>query len=75
MTEPFLCLRQHENSPLPLKHADAHEAMLKPELLPGIGKVKGYKGICNPCEKNSSPFAGSTQPTTTTESTSARAQE
>ena len=25
-------------------HADAYEAMLKPELLPGIGKVKGYKG-------------------------------
>jgi heme-degrading monooxygenase HmoA len=24
--------------------ADAYEAMLKPELLPGIGKVKGYKG-------------------------------
>jgi heme-degrading monooxygenase HmoA len=24
------------------KHADAYEAMLKPELLPGIGKVKGY---------------------------------
>ena len=26
------------------EHADAYEAMLKPELLPGIGKVKGYKG-------------------------------
>ena len=25
------------------EHADAYEAMLKPELLPGIGKVKGYK--------------------------------
>jgi heme-degrading monooxygenase HmoA len=25
------------------KDADAYEAMLKPELLPGIGKVKGYK--------------------------------
>jgi len=24
--------------------AGAYEAMLKPELLPGIGKVKGYKG-------------------------------
>jgi heme-degrading monooxygenase HmoA len=24
--------------------ADAYEAMLKPELLPGISKVKGYKG-------------------------------
>ncbi len=24
------------------EHADAYEAMLKPELLPGIGKVKGY---------------------------------
>jgi heme-degrading monooxygenase HmoA len=23
--------------------ADAYEAMLKPELLPGIGKVKGYR--------------------------------
>ncbi|HKI00175.1 MAG TPA: hypothetical protein VJ999_13825 [Candidatus Sulfotelmatobacter sp.] len=26
------------------KHADAYEAMLKPELLPGISKVKGYRG-------------------------------
>ena len=26
------------------EHADAYEAMLKPELLPGISKVKGYKG-------------------------------
>jgi heme-degrading monooxygenase HmoA len=26
------------------EHAEAYEAMLKPELLPGIGKVKGYKG-------------------------------
>lgn len=26
------------------EHADAYEAMLKPEVLPGIGKVKGYKG-------------------------------
>jgi hypothetical protein len=25
------------------EHADACEAMLKPELLPGIGKVKGYQ--------------------------------
>ena len=25
-------------------HADAYEAMLKPELLPGISKVKGYMG-------------------------------
>ncbi len=25
-------------------HADAYEAMLKPELLPGISKKKGYKG-------------------------------
>jgi heme-degrading monooxygenase HmoA len=24
------------------EHADAYEAMLKPELLPGISKVKGY---------------------------------
>jgi heme-degrading monooxygenase HmoA len=26
------------------EHASAYEAMLKPELLPGISKVKGYKG-------------------------------
>jgi heme-degrading monooxygenase HmoA len=26
------------------EHADAYEAMLKPELLPGIGKMEGYKG-------------------------------
>ncbi len=26
------------------EHADSYEAMLKPELLPGIGKAKGYKG-------------------------------
>ena len=26
------------------EHADAYEAMLKPELLPGIGAVKGYRG-------------------------------
>jgi len=26
------------------EHADAYEAMLKPELLPGISKVKGYCG-------------------------------
>lgn len=26
------------------EHADAYEAMLKPELLPGIGKVAGYRG-------------------------------
>jgi len=26
------------------QHADAYEAMLKPETLPGIGKVKGYRG-------------------------------
>lgn len=26
------------------EHADAYETMLKPELLPGIGKVKGYMG-------------------------------
>ncbi len=25
-------------------HADAYEAMLKPELLPGISKVKGFRG-------------------------------
>jgi antibiotic biosynthesis monooxygenase (ABM) superfamily enzyme len=25
-------------------HADAYESMLKPELLPGVGKVKGYRG-------------------------------
>ncbi len=26
------------------EHADAYEAMLKPELLPGIGKAPGYQG-------------------------------
>ena len=26
------------------EHADSYEAMLKPELLPGISKVDGYKG-------------------------------
>ena len=26
------------------EHADAYEAMLKPELLPGLSKVKGYRG-------------------------------
>jgi heme-degrading monooxygenase HmoA len=26
------------------EHADAYESMLKPELLPGIGKVRGYTG-------------------------------
>lgn len=26
------------------EHADAYESMLKPELLPGISKVKGYQG-------------------------------
>ncbi|MFZ0770044.1 MAG: antibiotic biosynthesis monooxygenase [Candidatus Sulfotelmatobacter sp.] len=26
------------------EHADAYEAMLKPELLPGIGQAKGYRG-------------------------------
>ena len=26
------------------EHADAYEAMLKPELLPGLSKVKGFKG-------------------------------
>lgn len=26
------------------EHADAYEAMLKPEHLPGIGKAKGYRG-------------------------------
>ena len=26
------------------EHADAYEAMLKPELLPGISKVPGFKG-------------------------------
>jgi heme-degrading monooxygenase HmoA len=26
------------------EHADAYESMLKPEVLPGIGKVKGYRG-------------------------------
>jgi antibiotic biosynthesis monooxygenase (ABM) superfamily enzyme len=26
------------------EHADAYETMLKPELLPGIGKIPGYRG-------------------------------
>jgi heme-degrading monooxygenase HmoA len=26
------------------EHADAYEAMLKPEPLPGIGRIKGYRG-------------------------------
>jgi heme-degrading monooxygenase HmoA len=26
------------------EHADSYEAMLKPELLPGIRKAKGYRG-------------------------------
>ena len=26
------------------EHADAYEGMLKPELLPGISKAKGYRG-------------------------------
>ncbi|HXJ86846.1 MAG TPA: antibiotic biosynthesis monooxygenase [Candidatus Binatia bacterium] len=26
------------------EHADAYESMLKPELLPGISKKKGYQG-------------------------------
>jgi heme-degrading monooxygenase HmoA len=26
------------------EHADAYEAMLKPELLPGLSKAAGYKG-------------------------------
>ena len=28
----------------PRDHADAYAAMLKPELLPGLSKVKGYRG-------------------------------
>lgn len=26
------------------EHADAYEAMLKPELLPGVGGMQGYRG-------------------------------
>ena len=26
------------------EHADAYEAQLKPELLPGVSKVRGYRG-------------------------------
>ncbi|HEY1676068.1 MAG TPA: antibiotic biosynthesis monooxygenase [Candidatus Sulfotelmatobacter sp.] len=26
------------------EHADSYEAMLKPDLLPGLSKVKGFKG-------------------------------
>jgi heme-degrading monooxygenase HmoA len=28
------------------EHADAYEALLKPELLPGLSKVKGYRSSC-----------------------------
>jgi hypothetical protein len=28
------------------EHADAYEAQLKPELLPGLSTVAGYKGSC-----------------------------
>lgn len=28
------------------EHADAYEAMLKPELLPGVSRKKGYRGSC-----------------------------
>jgi heme-degrading monooxygenase HmoA len=28
------------------EHADSYEALLKPELLPGLSKVKGYKSSC-----------------------------
>lgn len=28
----------------PPEHADDYEAMLKPELLPGVGKARGYRG-------------------------------
>jgi antibiotic biosynthesis monooxygenase (ABM) superfamily enzyme len=28
------------------EHADPYEALLKPELLPGLSKVKGYKSSC-----------------------------
>lgn len=28
------------------EHADAYEAMLKPELLPGVSRMKGYRGSC-----------------------------
>ena len=27
-----------------LEHANAYESMLKPELLPGIGRAQGYRG-------------------------------
>jgi heme-degrading monooxygenase HmoA len=33
------------------EHADANEAMLKPELLPGISKVRGYRGSYLPRRK------------------------
>ena len=26
------------------EHADAYESMLKPELLPGVSKIEGYRG-------------------------------
>jgi len=28
------------------EHADAYESQLKPELLPGLSKVAGYRGSC-----------------------------
>lgn len=28
------------------EHADSYEAMLKPELLPGLSKVPGYRSSC-----------------------------
>jgi len=28
------------------EHADAYESMLKPELLPGLSRVRGYRGSC-----------------------------
>ena len=36
--------RVWRGSTKPGDDADAYENMLKPELLPGIGKVSGYKG-------------------------------
>jgi hypothetical protein len=39
------------------EHADAYEAMLKPDLLPGISKAKGYRGSyllrkeCEPADR------------------------
>lgn len=41
--EPIVIARVWHGYTLP-EHADAYESMLKPELLPGISTVNGYRG-------------------------------